>query len=186
VEGTARWIDARTLTFAPKSHWPVGTRVKVSVPSVRALDGAALEDVAWSFETPRAEMTGVAIENRRVWPGEYDLRWIPGDTQFVTHWTLDRDGTDAARDCRIEIGELKLPLVAKTEHGTDIALAPKKSLGRGVEGKLICDNVRRLPDGNHANYELGFRTRGDFQMIGHEPAKDGQPADEVHVQLNFT
>src|SRR5215831_19954780 len=78
VEGTPRWIDARTLTFAPKSHWPVGTRVQISVPkSARALDGAVLaETVAWTIETPKAEMTGVAIENRRVWPGEYDLRWI--------------------------------------------------------------------------------------------------------------
>ena len=188
VEGTPRWIDARTLTFAPKSHWPVGTRVQISIPqSVRALDGAALgEEVAWTFTTPQAEMTGVAIENRRVWPGEYDLRWIPGDTQFVTHWTLDRDGADAARDCHLEVGEQKIVLEAKTEHGTDIALAPRKALGRGVEGKLVCVGVRKNHDGTAANYELAFRTRGDFQMIGHEPRKDGEPADEVHVQLQFT
>src|SRR5262249_24239534 len=99
---------------------------------------------------------------------------------------LDRDGADAARDCHLETKERTFVLFPKTEHGTDIALAPKKPLDRGVEGKLVCTAVRRMPDGSHADYELAFRTPGDFQMIGHEPGKDGQPADEVHVQLNFT
>src|SRR5262249_31922573 len=31
-----------------------------------------------------------------------------------------------------------------------------------------------------------FRTRGDFQMTGHNPRKDDEPADEIHVQLDFT
>src|SRR5262249_15899874 len=144
------------------------------------------EPAARTLETRRAEMTGVAIENRRVWSGQYDLRWIPTDTQFVTHWTLDRDGADAARDCHLQIKERTFVLFSNTAHGTDIALAPHKPMQRCVAAQLVCKGARRTADGTLADYELAFRTRGDFQMTSHDPRKDGEPADEIHVQLNFT
>src|SRR5262249_552172 len=50
----------------------------------------------------------------------------------------------------------------------------------------VCKGVRRTAEGTYVDYEQPFRTRGPFQMTGHDPGTDDKAADEIHVHLHFT
>ncbi len=66
VDGSARWVGTRGISFAPKSgQLPSATEFKVEIPAeTRALDGSALGTAyRFSFQTPRPKLVNSSPGN---------------------------------------------------------------------------------------------------------------------------
>ncbi len=77
VEGSWRWLGAKTLALTLPGGLPKATRYTVELPAgTRALSGATLaEPLRWSFETPPPSL-------RRYWPEDQeDIKRDPGERQ---------------------------------------------------------------------------------------------------------
>jgi uncharacterized protein YfaS (alpha-2-macroglobulin family) len=189
IEGTAHWIDESTLAFTPKTHWPIGIRVDVTISdSLRGFDGAALKvPVRWSFETPHARIVSVSPSQ------EYEVKWIKPDQVFDTHWSLPTSVADAERHCSFLMGDRTVPVSATLGPLPETAprerpgravqllrLSPKTPLSLATAGKLVCKGA-----GEHGDFVLPFTTYGDLRVVEHGPAS-GVVADSAEVKLTFS
>ncbi|HJZ88356.1 MAG TPA: MG2 domain-containing protein [Polyangia bacterium] len=182
VAGSARWVDAQTLSFTPKPHWPAATTVLVSLErGLRARDGAILgTSLRWRLRTPEAQIAEVSPSS------SYDLRWAARNQAFRTRWTLPIDADTASERCRFLVGERTQAVKAEPAGERTLTLTPKSELPRGADARLVCARANHAADGSPTDYEIPFRTIGDFHLIEHGPRRDGVPADIAQVTLHLS
>ena len=67
--GRWRWLNTRTLTFAPEKRFPYATEIEVTVPAgIQSLKGASLkEDFTWIFQTIRPQLIKHSPQNNQQW-----------------------------------------------------------------------------------------------------------------------
>jgi|GEM_PF-1901615 len=139
VNGTWRWLDARTLAFTPKRPFPPATTFEVEVAAAfRSARGEKLsEGTRWRFSTGGAQLLGV-------WPD-------PGENEAaLSDWPRDAPLL-LAFDRPVTAGDVKGRLALTSEGGVhELRALEEAEIGRDP---LIRDAASRWPKAHRVAFK---------------------------------
>jgi uncharacterized protein YfaS (alpha-2-macroglobulin family) len=189
VDGSARWVGTRAISFAPKTgQLPSATEFKVEIPAeTRALDGSALGTAyTFSFQTPRPKL--VSSE-----PGS-GARGVLPTTPIDLHFNQDVSVESVQRFGSLKANGKSYRFKASREN-----VADQRTVHLKVEGRfpLATDVTFELspsfvglegPLSAEAALTTGFRTYEPLVVSASCPREDDGPRcyPNTNIELSFS
>jgi len=153
--GRYRWLNTKTLTFAPEKSFPFATEIRATVPAgTESLNGHILkEDYSWTFQTLRPRI----LEH---FP-RHEQKWLRPDTEIllVFNQPVQRDKTFFAIE-KIDKNAVEIP-VEFSLRVPDAELLKENRIDSPPEYTLLLQPKERLlPDATYmVKIDEGFPGR---------------------------